>query len=118
MKQRLIFEPIVGADNFRFIWDGIVLGASRGETKAETTIRSNARLQRSLIKVSHEAAEKTNRPINARDLNADGGEVIWETGDIEHAKKLVLAVPWGGAQDIAIADLLDWIARAPTVEEA
>ena len=115
MKQSLIFlDSDLGRSNFSHLWDGIVLGASKGETKTDQTIRQNAKVQRELIKISMVAQnpDLRLRPPNARDLSPGGGSVTLEQGDIEHARKLVLCVPWPGHQDIAIADLLDFIGMA------
>ena len=120
MKHTLTFDDTdLGRSNFSHLWDGIVMGASKGEAKTDQTIRQNAKIQRELMKISAAAQnfDQRLRPMNARDLNAGGGTVSLEQGDIEHARKLVLGVPWPGHQDIAIADVLDFLGVAIAAPE-
>ena len=120
MKHTLQFDDSdAGRSNFEYLWDGVVMGASKGEAKTDQTIRQNAKIQRALILVSDLAVtfDKQQRPINARNLKPGAHAVQLEQGDIEHARKLILGVPWPGHHDIAVADLLDCLGAAIAAPE-
>ncbi len=106
-----------GKSAARYLWDGVIVGSSQGGKTGKDELRRQAALQRKLKAVTAEVPPGTEgRMLKSRDLVADC-ELLLDAAELELAEKLILDVPWGGHDKIAVADLLDLLSLAPEVEE-
>lgn len=114
-SKTLTFPPTdEGRVLFTTLWDGVLLGASRGETKSKDQIRREAGVQRALKAISVEApAETPKRLVQSRVLVEAGGTVTFSIAEMEVIDQLLQKVPWGGADTLAVADLFDLLGAAP-----
>ncbi len=120
MKKRIIFtDTELGKSNLIILWDAVILGASRGETRSKDKIRLEAKIQRKIIVISDPATEINfqQRPPNARILKSGGQEILFEIEELEMIDSLISKVTWSGIQSIAVADLYDLLGSASEVTE-
>lgn len=129
MAKRLDFpESDAGVELFRYLWDGITLGSlqlrnSLGQQEAmkiaKSRTREEAKIQRKLIAISGPCTiEQAKRPQGARDLLFPGlRSVIFEVSELELIDKLLQAWPWGGGEQIQMANLYDALAQVMASED-
>ena len=127
VKSLTFTDDATGRQAFQFLSDGVYLGSlqlraaiPREEALrvAKARTRLEASIQRVLLSISAPAIDPPAwRPQDcARDL-LTGPQTITLTGEqLEHIDKLLTSIAWGGAQQIAIADLYDFLSLAPEVE--
>lgn len=99
---------------FRLLWLGFILGTTAKEAKSKDQIRKEARVLRPLRAISvpttHDAA--------LRELRKEGGTTQYEPADLELLDQALQRVPWGGGDTLDVADLFDFLSRAPESEKA
>jgi hypothetical protein len=119
LKRVVFADSEVGRSNLIILWDGVVLGSSRGETRTKDKIRLEAKIQRKIIAISDSISEidLRLRPPNARVLKPGVHEILFKVEEIELIDSLVSKVAWSGIQSIAVADLYDLLGGASEVEE-
>ena len=118
MKKSLVFTPDeIGKRRFLHLFDGVVLGGSQGQKLSKVDLQREAELQVELEGISDALSEKEIdlrfRPLNARVLKPEGGTITLKDSEITLAVKLLEAVPWGGFQKVAVADLYSFLDKAP-----
>ena len=122
MKKTLIFDKTdVGQRRFQYLYDGVILGGSKGQIQSKDDLREEARIQMALEAISNpllkEQIDLRYRPECARVLTAEGGTVTLTVAQCERVEKLLGQVPWGGMQKIPVADLYDFLSVAPIATE-
>jgi len=122
MEKRLVFDADREVDRTRYttLWDGVILGGSRGEAKTRQELRRYAKIQRALKAIGQITTDfdPRLRPPDPLILAPGTHEVVLEQGEIEDIEKRLEKVPWGGQMEIAVADLFDFLSAAPIVEPA
>ena len=121
MKKTVTFEATsVGQRRFAYLYDSVILGGSKGQIQGKDDLRAEAAIQIKLEAISEptpkEQIDPRYRPETARSLKAEGGSLDLTVSEIERIEKLIGAVPWGGAQKVAVADLYDFLSAAPVAE--
>ncbi len=120
MEKRLMFDATRELDRQRYttLWDGVILGGSRGEAKTRQELRRYAKIQRALKAIGEVTADfdPRLRPPEPMVLLSGTHEIVFEQGEIEDIEKRLEKVPWGGQMEIAVADLFDFLSAAPVVE--
>ena len=122
MEKQLVFDGDREIDRQRYatLWDGVILGGSRGEAKTRQELRRYAKIQRALKVIGQMTTDfdPRLRPPDPFILAPGRHEVLLEQGEIEDIEKRLEKVPWGGQMEIAVADLFDFLSAAPIVEPA
>ena len=115
---------------FEYLWDGIIAGGSKGEVRDRKSLRGWAAIQRKLQSISIpdpnfnlktgkpiDGFKGTMRPPSARNLKEGIQSVSLEVGQVDEIISRIEKVPWGGAQEIQVADLIDFLSAAPEVKK-
>jgi hypothetical protein len=133
MNKRLTFDATFEDERTRFeyLWDGIILGGTRSrcrscgqelgvsDPKDRKALRAWAAIQKKLHTISEPdpSFDPLKRPVSARVLKPGTQEVVFEQGQIEEILARIEKVSWGGAQEIQVADVIDFLSAAPEVKD-
>ena len=121
MEKVLTFDASKESDRqlFETLWDGVILGGSRGEAKTRQEIRRWAAIQRKLKAIGEVTRDfdHTQRPMDPLVLLPGVHTVTYEQGDIEEIEKRLEKFPWPGSKEVDVADLLDFLSAAPVKKE-
>ena len=121
MEKVITFDASKDTDRrlFETLWDGVILGGSRGEAKTKQELRHWAVIQRKLKAIGEVTSDYNHneRPLDPLVLTPGTHTITLEQGDIEDIEKRLEKFPWPGSKEIDVADLLDFLSAAPVKDE-